>query len=269
MYVLYKEIFMKINLKERKLEEVNTESMKDLLSEYNKEQIDLKDNIFYQQNKKLLNLLRIEDIDNSMFKENYPDISFPEKVDINVIFIPDILKEEVLGYVNVDINEDQDLLGVALISACEGLFEEYNSYSAKEFSIIVFCEENEKLKKQINMELYPEEYVYKLMNTLTHEIWHHLLFLESSGGLSPNEVEIWSDMEVFDNNIDDCIYGKNNDLYEDFYISNPDKEQYVIMETIVENNGLELLDTAKLNFYDLVKSFTENKKDKKVRNILK
>lgn len=166
-------------------------------------------------------------------------------------------------------DEDQGLLGVALVSTCEGLFEEFNSYSAKEFSILVFCEENEELKKQINMELYPEEYVYKLMNTLTHEIWHHLLFLESSGGLSPNEVEIWSDMEVFDNNVNDCVYGKNHDVYEDLYINNPDKEEYIIMETIVENNGLDLLDTAKLNYRDLVKKFTENKKDKKIKNVFK
>lgn len=49
-------------------------------------------------------------------------------------------------------------------------------------------------------------------------------------------------------------------MYEDLYINNPDKEEYIIMETIVENNGLDLLDTAKLNYRDLVKKFTENKK---------
>lgn len=260
---------MKINLKEKKLKEIDNEIMQDLLSEYDQKEIDLKNNNFYQENIKLLNLLKIEDIDNNNFKINYPEIIFPDEVDINIIFIPDILKEEVLNYTNVQYEEKDKVLGAALISTGEGLIEEFNTYSAKEFSIIIFCEKNEEIKKQIDMELYPEQYVYKLMNTLTHEICHHLLFLESSGGLSPNEVEIWSDMGVFDNNVDDCVYGKNHDVYEEFYINNPHKEQEIIMETIVENNGLDLLDKVKINLFELTESLTKNRSDKKIRNVLR
>lgn len=260
---------MKINLKEKKLKEIDNEIMQDLLSEYDQKEIDLKNNNFYQENIKLLNLLKIEEIDNNNFKINYPEIIFPDEVDINIIFIPDILKEEVLNYTNVQYGEKDKVLGAALISTGEGLIEEFNTYSAKEFSIIIFCEKNEEIKKQIDMELYPEQYVYKLMNTLTHEICHHLLFLESSGGLSPNEVEIWSDMGVFDNNVDDCVYGKNHDVYEEFYINNPHKEQEIIMETIVENNGLDLLDKVKINLFELTESLTKNRSDKKIRNVLR
>ena len=57
------------------------------------------------------------------------------------------------------------------------------------------------------------------MATVTHEIKHALVFIESSGGLTPHQVDIAYISDEFDNDISDCVSGCNLERLEDYFFT--------------------------------------------------
>ena len=250
---------MLIKFKESKIEEIGF-SMTDLIEENETNPTEeLKYNLFYQKNLEILNAIELLIIANP-WKEHYPEIEFRENVEVEVIFAPESLKEDIQNSFDIG----KDLLGLAAFTHGEMLLGE-QMYNNK-FQVIVFCPSNKDLK--VSLESVPEEsrsdYLYSLLNTLTHELSHITLFLESSGGQTPHEVDMNFEAGIFDNDVTDCILGINHEKYEELFFDCDDTNE--IMETIVENKGFGLLNRIKFSNNKILdlKSFEKNIIDFKI-----
>ena len=250
---------MLIKFKESKIEEIGF-SMTDLIEENETNPTEeLKDNLFYQKNLEILNAIEPLIIANP-WKEHYPEIEFRENVEVEVIFAPESLKEDIQNSFDIG----KDLLGLAAFTHGEMLLGE-QMYNDK-FQVIVFCPSNKDLK--VSLESVPEElridYLYSLLNTLTHELSHITLFLESSGGQTPHEVDMNFEAGIFDNDVTDCILGINHQKYEELFFDCDDTNE--IMETIVENKGFGLLNKIRFSNNKVLdlKSFEKNIIDFKI-----
>ena len=250
---------MLIKFKESKIEEIGF-SMTDLIEENETNPTEeLKDNLFYQKNLEILNAIEPLIIANP-WKEHYPEIEFRENVEVEVIFAPESLKEDIQNSFDIG----KDLLGLAAFTHGEMLLGE-QMYNDK-FQVIVFCPSNEDLK--VSLESAPEksrnDYLYSLLNTLTHELSHVTLFLESSGGQTPHEVDMNFEAGIFDNDVTDCILGINHQKYEELFFDCDDTNE--IMETIVENKGFGLLNKIRFSNNKVLdlKNFEKNIIDFKI-----
>lgn len=250
---------MLIKFKESKIEEIGF-SMTDLIEENETNPTEeLKDNLFYQKNLEILNAIEPLIIANP-WKEHYPEIEFRENVEVEVIFAPESLKEDIQNSFDIG----KDLLGLAAFTHGEMLLGE-QMYNDK-FQVIVFCPSNKDLK--VSLESVPEElridYLYSLLNTLTHELSHITLFLESSGGQTPHEVDMNFEAGIFDNDVTDCILGINHQKYEELFFDCDDTNE--IMETIVENKGFGLLNKIRFSNNKVLnlKNFEKNIIDFKI-----
>lgn len=242
---------MIIKLTERKLEDIDG-VISEIMEEENISAMEeLRDNIFYSKNLELMKLLP-EIVLDGPIKENFKDIDInSEDIEIEVIFIPESLKEYVSGSFNVS-----DALGLAAFTQGDLLFGE-KFYNDK-FQVVVFCPTNQDLKEKLDylLEIEKEDYLHLLLNTLPHEISHITLFLESSGGQTPEEVDINFDSGLFKYNVDDCILGEDHPKYKKLFSGQYDKNQ--VMENLVEKKGLNLLEKLNLIDNSFVRDF-ENK----------
>lgn len=250
---------MLIKFKESKIENIGF-GMTDLIEENDSNPTsELKDNLFYKKNIEILNAIEPLIIANP-WKEYYPEIEFREDIEVEVIFAPESLKEDIQNSFDIG----KDLLGLAAFTHGEMLLGE-QMYNDK-FQVIIFCPSNEDLK--ISLESVPEEsrsdYLYSLLNTLTHELSHITLFLESSGGQTPHEVDMNFDAGFFDNDVTDCILGINHKKYEELFFDCDDTNE--VMENIVENKGFGLLNKIRFSNNKVLdlKSFEKNIIDFKI-----
>lgn len=204
---------------------------------------ELQNNIFYKKNMELLSAIPPIKLDNTL-KNHYPEISFRDNIDIDVIFAPESLKEDIQGCFDIGV----DALGIAAFTHGDMLLGE-KMYNDK-FQVIIFCPSNESLKEDLNNqeESYKEDYLYSLLNTLPHELSHITHFLESSGGLTPEEVDINFECGEFDNDVTDCILGINHDKYEEMFFDCDDTN--MVMEEIIEEKGFILLDKLNVDLED-------------------
>lgn len=234
---------MLVKIKELKIRDIGF-GMGDLIEESGLlPEEELKDNIFYKKNIELLSKINPIQLDNS-FKNYYPDISFRDNAEIDVIFAPESLKDDIQGCFDTGV----DALGIAAFTHGDMLLGE-KMYNDK-FQVIIFCPTNESLKEDLNNqeESYKEDYLYSLLNTLPHELSHITHFLESSGGLTPEEVDINFECGGFDNDVTDCILGINHEKYEEMFFDCEDTN--MIMEEIIEEKGFILLDRLNVNLED-------------------
>jgi len=234
---------MLVKIKELKIRDIGF-GMGDLIEESGLlPEEELKDNIFYKKNIELLSKIKPIQLDNS-FKNYYPDISFKDNAEIDVIFAPESLKDDIQGCFDTGV----DALGIAAFTHGDMLLGE-KMYNDK-FQVIIFCPTNESLKEDLNNqeESYKEDYLYSLLNTLPHELSHITHFLESSGGLTPEEVDINFECGGFDNDVTDCILGINHEKYEEMFFDCEDTN--MIMEEIIEEKGFILLDRLNVNLED-------------------
>ena len=90
------------------------------------------------------------------------------------------------------------------------------------------------------------------------------MFLESSGGQTPHEVDMNFEAGIFDNDVTDCILGINHQKYEELFFDCDDTNE--IMETIVENKGFGLLNKIRFSNNKVLnlKNFEKNIIDFKI-----
>lgn len=230
---------------------------------------ELKNNIFYKHSLIVLDNLKDKiDLDVDNLVRSY-DLLFPKEVVININFVSSSQKEELCAIFDFD---SEKTLGFYATSSGDGFIA--NSYHLNSFEVFVFCPSNEEY---FNMIKDNQEYNFETLNeslsrclvTVTHEIYHALIFIESSGGMTPHEVDMVYNSDEFDNDISDCICGCNIERYDDYFYSHDYREPVnfsEINEEIVEIEGTELLKALKIDLETMVKDIqhTCNKSFKKV-----
>lgn len=177
----------------------------------------------------------------------YPGLLFPKEKEIHIYFVQeDFYKKTISGHYS---NEDQDLsesLGLMTISGGEGISKSMNTFFADEFVVLVAIPKNETMEEIRKMSKHMAfSYLTSLLNTLTHELNHVLLFMLNSAGLTPSEIDMLSDSGEYDMYVIDCIFGEfflrdeicfmNGIFFEE--ISSPAE----LMEFYVEKNGMNFL----------------------------
>lgn len=212
--------------------------------------LNFKDNFFLNINQNILKQINEKNIHFENCFAGYYNIDFPEKINFEVIFVPEILKEEIVN--SFELN-NADPLGFHAITTGEGLIKQESYYNGK-FQTFVFCPTNEQYFEDVLNSENPLNYLNSSLNTLTHEIVHMIIFAKSSGGLSPRDIDALYETSEFDNDIHDCALGCNLEEYEDFYIGSSDcsLSHNDILERIVEEEGFLMLQGIDLNLDNLL-----------------
>lgn len=179
------------------------------------------------------------EIDNNI-SEAYPNIKFPEEVEIKIFLID---KKEVFAQF-FDSTECNTTLGVFRITNGNGLFG--NDNYTDDFSILVdsSMDNFNKLYNMAKPNLPKKIFFENYLITLTHEISHALEFLENGGGLTPHQVELEFDKGNFDYTVEECAIGYNFPKYYDDYLGLDNERDEItiikIMEERVEAKGIQL-----------------------------
>lgn len=175
------------------------------------------------------------------FKEKYPNIDFPECVEIKILMVDN---NQIFKYYF-----DDDAAGTTL-----GFFNLTNSKNIlgttnvpNDFIIVVEADVKgvdfiyNKFAEQLN-ETKPE-ILSRYLITLTHEICHALEFIENSGGLTPLQVETLFEKDLFEYDVDSCATGFSHPKYQKEFKGvdyEDDQRIYDIMEDRVEIKGRKL-----------------------------
>lgn len=272
---------MKIKLNNLILSDLNTEmqlEMKDDFISGGNTLEDLDHNLIYQKYIEILpdleklseEYLATHKEDIEKIKEKYKGIEFPENIEINVYFCQRNYYNEMIG----GIYNNHNSLGVAIYYNGEGLTKSEETYFADQFDLIVSIPSHEEiLKNESNI----NDYLFRELNTLTHELNHHLLFLRSSAGMTPNDVDLWNSIDEdnsdfnFEKDVNDCILSSDLVISENFNkLSISEKTRNDEMELYVEEEGYNMLYSIKtLNIKELSKkiSFLTNKEVLKKKEI--
>lgn len=229
----------------------------------------LDDNLFYSHAFEVVEKLKDKlDLSVKALTSCY-DLDFPTEVTINVNFVSPNQKDELCSYFGFD--EDKTL-GFYAVSTGDGFLDE--KYHVDSFEVFIFCPSNEEYYKIINEDNYSisgiECSLFSCLATVTHEIKHALVFIESSGGLTPHQIDIAYISDEFDNDISDCVSGCNLERLEDYFYTdgyaNKDKSYNQINEEIVEEEGRELLGSIKIDLERMVEDVFE-KHEKELKSI--
>lgn len=236
----------------------------------------LDDNLFYGHAFEVVEKLK-DKIDLSVDNlTSCYDLDFPNEVTISVNFVSPNQKDELCSYFGFEGNQT---LGFYATSTGDGFLDE--KYHVDSFEVFVFCPSNEEYFKIVNDNNYSidsmESSLFSALATVTHEIKHALVFIESSGGLTPHQIDIAYISDEFDNDISDCVSGCNLERLEDYFYTdgyaNKDKSYNQINEEIVEREGRDLLATIKIDLEEMVEDvFESHEKELKstpVKRILK
>ncbi len=211
-------------------------------------------------------------VDNQALKDAYPNLEFPDSVDVEVILT---LNKDIFEHFGDTVMQEQsyadlDVLGIHAVTNGDGLFGE--DFYADKFRVIVMADDK-LLEDHINSESHFDldaglgdindlrlgSYLTAYFNTLTHEIVHTLEFIENSGGMTPHDVDVCFDSGDFDYTVQDCSTGENTMSYGEEYEgldsgdSDDASEIVNIMETRVENKGMDLLNSLSLDLVALYK----------------
>lgn len=266
---------MKVTLRSKKLQESGFEYIEEVLEEHCLEFGELEkleDNSFYKIYNDLLS--EIEKECNDYLKKYsyitdalisaYPNIKFPEEKEIIIYFVQeDLYKKTISLYYSNSDNDLSNSLGLMAITGGEGITKPVETFFNEEFVVLVTIPENKKIEeiKEISDKSIAVSRLISVINTLTHELNHVLLFMLNSAGLTPSEIDILSDSGEYDMYVIDCILGEfflrdeicfmGGIFFEE--ISSPAE----LMEFYVEEKGLEFL-------YNL-----DSYKNKRIENYLK
>lgn len=223
-----------------------------ILEPFNVEDIELclkDENPFYTIYESIVNRLNEANINiTPLLWEKDKSLKFPESVNIIISLVDNA---EVFSYFNLDNN--QNILGLFCITTGDGLLAE-TPYS-DEFRVLVEVNPD-NFKKHIKdaqkdlIDIDKFDYVNLLelyLITSTHEIIHAFEFLESSGGLSPHEIDNLYDSEEFSNSLFECSTGFNTKTYQDHYLGDESDEEIIeIVEERVEYKGKKLFQSLNI-----------------------
>lgn len=180
------------------------------------------------------------------------ELDFPDEVTINVNFVSPNQKDELCSIFGFN---ESNTLGFYATSTGDGFLDE--KYYVDSFEIFIFCPSNKEYFEMVksnnnsNLESMGAS-VFSCLTTITHELKHALVFIESSGGLTPHQIDNVSMSGDFDNDIFDCLSGCNLERLEDHFYYNgrayADISKQDINEEIVEQEGRELLDSLDIDF---------------------
>lgn len=189
------------------------------------------------------------------------DLDFPQEISINVNFVSPNQKEDLCSYFGFD---SEKTLGFYATSTGDGFLDE--KYYVDSFEVFVFCPDNDayfemvKKNNEYNHE-DSDESLFRCLTTLTHELKHALVFIESSGGLTPHEVDNLCMNGEFDSDIFDCVSGCNLERLEDeFYFDGrayTDITHQEINEMVVEEEGREVLSKLDINFKEMARELED------------
>lgn len=205
---------------------------------------DLTQNHYYQHCLSLLPKIAEkiqEDLDRfdfSVFKQHYPTLSFPTQVEIKIFFIQeDYFKKSIYHYFLE--GQYNDVLGCAINTGGEDLTRSAECYFNDEFQVLVVCPSNEQFKTLID-----EDKFISSLNTLTHEIYHQILFIKTSGGLTPDQVDLAFDSGDFNDTVFDCTIGEmvleEDGFIDEIFFQLSNQEKISIMEEYIEEKSLDI-----------------------------
>lgn len=232
----------------------------------------LENNLFYEFSTNILKSLPQLRLNTQEIKEEHPELQYAEQQFVEILFLPQSCSSVILPFFNI---KNEKTLGFAAFTSGDGLL--CDSFFNPKAQVIVFCPSNEDL---VNLVAEMSEYyddsdllMKKILNTVTHEICHQVLFLQSSGGLSAVDIDVLYDSGDIYRTIGDCQKGmflnQYSSLYEEAY---GDLEENEKMEEIVEEEGMSLLNKTGLDFnlyYHRVLNFSrpEAKNEKRMNTI--
>lgn len=250
---------MKITLRSKKLQDSGFELIEEVLEghclEFG-ELEELENNIFYKIYNELLSeiekecnkyLSKYSYITDALIAA-YPNIQFPEEKEIVICFVQEELyRKTISGHYSNGDNDLSESLGLMAINGGEGITKTMETFFNEEFVVLVTIPENKQMEelKIISDKRIAVSRLISILNTLTHELNHVLLFMLNSAGLTPSEIDILSDSGEYDMYVIDCIFGEfflrdeicfmGGVFFEE--ISSPAE----LMEFYVEEKGLEFL----------------------------
>lgn len=203
-------------------------------------------------------------------KEKYPNLNFPESVDIKILMVDNnqIFKDyfdddaagTTLGFFNL--TNSKNILGTTDIS---NEFIVVVEADLKGFDFIY-----NKFAAKLN-ETKPE-ILSRYLITLTHELCHALEFIENSGGLTPLAVETLFEQDLFEYDVDSCATGFYHDKYKKEFAGvayEDDQRIYEIMEDRVEIKGRKLYQKLNVSNEELVAVLNQSNVVNKAKRKLK
>ena len=208
----------------------------------------LENNLFYEFSTAILKSLPSLNLNIEEIKEEHPQLFYAEQKCIEVVFLPQLCSSVFLPLFDI---EDKKTLGFAAFTSGDGLL--CDSVLNPKAQVVVFCPSNEDLGNLVAemSEYYDDQdlLMKKLLNTVTHEIYHQVLFLQSSGGLSAVDIDILYDSGDIYRTVSDCQKGIFLNQYCPLYEgTDSDLEEKEKMEEIVEEEGMKLLNKTGLDF---------------------
>lgn len=202
---------------------------------------DLRDNLFYQHNLKLLGHIEnncgvLIDTDEAL---GCSDLVMREQVEITVNFVSEHQKNTLCEIFYFDGNA----LGFFPTSSGDGFLTQDEYMNS--FEVFVFCPSNEEYYNLVRKHsedhyVFIEDAMEQFLSTLTHEICHALIFIESSGGLTPKEIDVAYDAGEYPYSVGDCASGCGLSRLQESFNQGYMRQQHdiEINENIVEEEGL-------------------------------
>jgi hypothetical protein len=204
---------------------------------------DLDNNLFYQHNIQLLD--RIEDNGSILIDTaeaaGLSELILKESVEITVNFVAEHQKETLCEIFYFD----GTALGFFPTSSGDGFLSD-DAYM-NSFEVFVFCPSDEEYYNLVRRHsedhyVFIEDAMEQFLSTLTHEICHALVFIESSGGLSPKEIDVAYEAEEYPYSVGDCASGCRLSRLQEAFSHGHMRQQHdiEINEAIVEEKGLAM-----------------------------
>ncbi len=216
----------------------------------------LNNNLFFKHSLQVVEKLKDQlDLSVEALTRCY-ELDFPDEVTINVNFVSPNQKNELCSYFGFD---DNKTLGFYAVTTGDGFLDE--KYYLDRFEVFIFGPSNKEYFEIVednnnnsNLESMGSS-LFSYLTTVTHEIKHALVFIESSGGLTPHQIDIVYTSGEFDNDIYDCLSGCNLERLEDYFYYNGcayvDISHQDINEEIVEHEGREILSSLDIDFENM------------------
>jgi len=202
---------------------------------------DLDKNLFYQHNLQLLE--RIKNTGGVLIDtaeaSGYSELIFKENLEITVNFVSEHQKETLCEIFYFD----GTALGFFPTSSGDGFLTQDEYMNS--FDVFIFCPSNEEYYNLVRRHsedhyVFIEDAMEQFLSTLTHEICHALIFIESSGGLTPKEIDVAYDAGEYPYSVGDCASGCGLSRLRESFNHGHMRQQHdiAINENIVEEEGM-------------------------------
>lgn len=219
---------------------------------------DIKNYKSYQSYQKMLVELEIKfqkEIDRfnlNDIHDVYSDLIFPKDLNIEIFFVDKEYFNKTLILDFFDGSMSSELLGCAVLSGGLNIIRSDECFMNDKFQVIVCCQNDQEFNDEIK-----KSGLFSTLNTLTHEIFHHILFLRTSGGMTPHEVDCSVDSGLFDFNVFECSIGATHIvddgfetesfLYLDLGKQSDIMEEYIEHKSYLLTQSLECLNSISFN----------------------